>query len=542
MALAWLSAGLAPTVPAWGAQRLPVVYDSDYDGYVPVVDGIARPDLAARDGRLPTSARTARRRGKRALRKAADAPVTHRLLLPREGAPLDEPLPRRFLKRRAIVTDLLVLGEHEQPIEGARVYRYHDPSFYGVSEAPDGARLFGLRRWLPYPFPAVHALELVRDLDPWWRQSGYTAVQRASGRWSPDHHPFGTGFQALPRLPIEYLGRTGTSGTLRSISGIFDMADPRRFPGSIFPRKVRVGFVVVAEGYQPGLSELQYTQGGVTERRTVHLLKNKEHAVLGSLRLRVAALLVDGLALADRSPEDIDRALDRFVERLEGDSARLEKTARRAALAKVRSLLLARLLRRAGAELRVPLARRGLQAEPDALAWKLLLARELIVAERRQAHWSQRVAPRTPNRIEARRLLEAAIRQQPRCLPAFVLLDGLLVETGAAAGTRRAWLERLLEVLPFDAWGRARLAAIDLEASRIVESFDHLRYTWMTQRALRGDRELALALARYYWHLGLPEKSGSFVWLHTGHAPEDPLHPLPEEPDGIPARDEGAVP
>ncbi|HHN74051.1 MAG TPA: hypothetical protein ENK10_02355 [Acidobacteria bacterium] len=528
MALAWIAVGLSVCLPVLAADRPPVIYDSDYAGYVPIVDGIERPDLATRHGRLPSSAKTARRRARRALRREVDGAEGRAILLPREGLNEKQRLPRKFLRQRAVVTDLLVLGEHEQPIEGARVYRYHDPSFYGVSEAPNGARLFGQRRWLPYPFPAAVALELVRDLDPWWRQSGYTEVQRASGRWSMQRHPFGTGLQALPRLPIEYLGRTGAGGILHSVSGVFDMADSRRFPGTIFPSRMRVGFIVVAEGYRPGLSELQYLRGGVRERRTLHLLRNRDHALLASPRLRVAALLADGLPLTDRSPEAIDDDLDRLVALLEGDSARLDKNTRPAALARVRSLLIARLLRRADAKLRVPLARRGLQAEPTSLAWKLLLARELIVADRRQAHWSQSSPRRTPSRIEARRLLEEVIRRQPRCLPAFVLLDGMLVEDGAGAATRRAWLGRLLDVLPFDSWGRSRMAAIEIGDSHVVEAFDHLRYSWMTLRAMRGDRELALALARYYWHLGLPEKSGSFIWLHTGRAPEDPLHPLPD--------------
>ena len=520
-----------------------LVYDSDYGGYVPLVEGIERPDLVVspKEGKVPASLRRAARRARASLRRntpRSPFPDIPKLLGPSGRGSATTRLPRSFRRRRAVITELTVLDAEEQPIEGARVFRYYDPAFHTVNEDPSGSRLFGIRRFLPHPFPASTALEAVVAEDALWRLSGYATLQPRGPRLTQWINPFGSDLQSEPRLPVEFVGRSGRSGQLLSVSGIFDLRDSRRFPGSLVPGGVRIGFIVIAEGYRPGLSELRYTRGGIEERRTVHLLEAPFHALLASPRRRIAEQLADGLDLSGTDVETIESQLDETLSMLEADSASLPEQQRKPALGRVRTILIDRLLRRAPRDLRLPLARMAVRSSPSDPVQLYLLAQELHLAESSSPAWMEQApAPLTPSRKEAESLLREVLHRAPTLLPAYRLLDQLLLERGAGPAARRRLFERLLERFPFDRWARARMAALLLEAHRPVEAFDHLRYTWMMEPALRGDRELAMALARYYWNLGLPEKAGTFLWLHTGRAPEDPFRRLsPGTPAAAPGQ------
>jgi hypothetical protein len=492
-----------------------VVYDSDFGGYLPLVDGIERPDLVAGEesGRVPAEAREAARRTRRALRRAdSRGGWTPTRRLSREvGADRPDDPSRRWLRRDAVVSDIVVLDPDERPISGARVFRYHDPSFYTVNEGADGARLYELRRYLPAPYPAFRALSLVRHMEPVWRTQAHAPVRPAPldcDLWNnPWRRP-----DPQPRRPaVEFVGTTDAAGTLRAVSGVFNLRDEERFPLAIVPASIRIGYVVVADGYVPGFSETRYDGGGVRDQRTVHLLRGPAHELLASRELTTALRLLDRRPLeAEETAAELRGAVDAILDRLTPALVRVPERNRSAALREAAALLYERMLERT--------RRRPLRKRLAELAWEqtpghpgriLRLAMELESAGAELER--------------ARGLAAEAIRRAPDVVDAYPLHDRLLEATGAGDAARRDNARRCLAVAPFDPWARGRLAALELRARRPIRAFDHLRYTFMTSPGFAGDEGLARELADYFWRLGLPEKAGTFLWMLTGRPPEDPF-------------------
>ncbi|MBP7147799.1 MAG: hypothetical protein KBD01_09655 [Acidobacteria bacterium] len=497
--------------PAARATRGPtVVYDGEYGGYVPIVAGIERPDLVARpeSGRAPTSARLAvrrARRGLRAERRDAQAP-----------APPRQPT-KRWVRRQAITTTLWVLDSNGNPLPGARVFRYHDPSFYAVNDDESGARLFGAYRYLPFSFPAATALEEIALHDEDWGDAGYAPVTAPSPDIDEHANPF-LRDPRDPQPPVEYVGTTGPGGALTTSAGVFNLRDVSRFPRAVVPDRIRIGYVVVAEGYVPGFSEKPFTSGGVREERTVMLLLAPDNALVGSTAYAAALARADALDATDAAATaDVLRHLDQIAASLDDVLPLVAPDNRDAARAAALARIAGRVYRRAGATHRLALATRAADAAPSA-ARLHRVARELVAAADRGE----------TTLAEAEEVCRRALRASSRFAPAYRLLDDLLVRRAAGAPERTALARRLVSAHPFDRWARARLAALTLQAGRDIEAFDHLRYTWSAAPGLGGDRELARRLADHYWRLGLPEKSGAYLWMLSGRVPEDPRRRLPE--------------
>lgn len=511
-ALLLLFSALFPAVA--GSRDVRVAYDSDFGGYVPIVGGIERPDLVADEetGRVPAESRESARTARRALRRldARAGWIPMRRLAPTLDEASREPS-RRWVRRNAVVSKLVVLDDAEQPVAGARVFRYYDPLFYTVNEGADGARRFEARRYLPAPFPAFRALEMVDQLESYWRTGGWADVSPAPVDFDAWNNPWRRADPRPWRPPVEFLGETSDSGALRSVSGLFNLEDPDRFPAAIVPSVLKIGFVVVADGFHPAFTEVRLAEGGTTEERIVRLLRRDDHPVLGSNSMRVALSMAERQPLDPQaSPAEIERLLRRVDDLLLPLLMRVPEMRREAAAREVRARIVDRLLVRARhAPLRILLARMAWQQTPEHPGRCLRLAVELDATGGPPA--------------EIRDLLETTLRAAPGIQAAHRLYDRVLVSQGADAGSRRLNAARLLQVDPFDPWGRARLASLELQARRPIRAFDHLRYSYMLSPGLGGDEELARELNDYYWRLGLPEKGGTFIWLLTGRPPEDPF-------------------
>ncbi len=503
-------------LPEARAARTPqVVFDSEYGGYVAIVDGVVRPDLTLRPGdeRAPFSRRRARRRARRTLRRQDGNPAAiHRAYEARLSGEARR-VRSRWLRKSAIVSQLLVLDPDEKPVEGARIYRFHDPSFYPVNESVSGRRLFGTYRYLPYPFPAEHARKLVTlhdelaRLEPGVIRSGTAAD---IDRW---HNPWLNEDAGAPSPALELVGTTNASGMLRVVSGVMNLFDEKRFPGSIVPRRLNLGFIVVHEGFTAEISERAYEAGGIEEERTVHMLAAPGRALLQSHSYRVALRLTDALDVQGLGEETLFAELTRIVDTTSAALARVVPAERAGVRAELEAALALRLLARAPEQRAIALARFAAERSPNDAGRSYLLARELAKSGRRN---------------EAESLLVELVPREPGFVPAYALLDRLLREREASDADRRATLEILLRNHPFDRWGRARLAAIELEAGNVLRAFDHLRYTWMNAPGLGHDEELARRLSRHFWSLGAAEKAATFVWLLTGAPPEDPFRRVEE--------------
>lgn len=499
----------------------PVVYDSDFGGYVPIVDGIERPDLVAGadSGRVPARARDAERSTRRQLRRLGTTRgwTPARRLADEAGLDDGGKGSRWWRRGRAVVSDIVVLDPDDDPIPGARVFRYHDPSFYTVNESPGAARLFELRRYLPAPMPAYRALDLVRGMDPLWRSRGYVSVRPAPADFDLWHNPWRRPDPSPERPPVTMVGETDAAGTLRAISGVFNLRDAERFPAAVVPRSIRIGYVVVADGYQPGFSEARYDRGGVRDRRTIHLLRAPEHALLTSDAFRSALRLIDRRELEPgTSTESLKALVSEQLDRLVTALVRVAPEHRERASREAAARLYERLLRRAtGGPLRTRLSELAWKQTPRQPGRALRYALELTASGERPGQVAE--------------LAEQVIRRAPHAVEAYRLRDRLLRASGADPLLRRENARRCLAANPFSPWARGRLATLELRAHRPIRAFDHLRYTFMTSPGLGGDGELARELADYYWRLGLPEKAGTFLWLLTGRPPEDPFVRVPRD-------------
>ena len=519
-------AAAAPFVRAARTPRPRAAWDGEYRGYVAVVEGIERPDLVVRpgDGRVPTRERTALRRARRALRRQARRrrrhPARGSLLLPVAPGRQHPRLSRRFLRRVAIVTRLLVVDDRETPVAGARVFRYTDPSFYAVNTGEDGARLFDAWRYLPWSYPAMSAIGDAALHLGYWRDRSFAPVAALPAEWDWRHAFFTPGARNVPSPPLEYVGRTDDAGVIEAVCGIFTLRDRKRFPRAIVPSAIRVGYVILAPGYLPAFTERRFVAGGVRETRTVHLLRAPDAPVFTSVAWRATRQLVDGMRLSGRTPEEVLAEVDRLLDSLAPEFARVEERAREAARARARALLIDRLVRRAGAFLRVPLARAAHEATPADASRAFRLAVALApAAVAGPVRWGRGL---DDGEREARRLLEELVRHHPRFLPAWKALDRLLALAGEPETVRLARIERMLREAPFDPWARARAGTFLLHQGRPVEAFDHLRYARIGEPRLGGDTELGRALYSYWWSLGLPEKAGFYAYLLGGNVPEAP--------------------
>ncbi|RMF74455.1 MAG: hypothetical protein D6738_06305 [Acidobacteria bacterium] len=533
-----LALAMAPAGRA--ASRPRVVHDGEFRGYAPVVDGVERPDLVAGDdaGRIPEDPRRAARRAARALRRLA-----------RDGGTVPEALrvpgePRRpgwrWRRRVAIRTTLEVVDETERPVAGARVYRYYDPTFYGVNEDADGARLVGFLRFLPAPNPALELLEAVAVNERTWRDLGFAPVAAAPADFDHRTSPF-----VRPRAEdvapaLEYLGTTDEAGTLEAVSGLFNVRDPRRFPRAVVPSAIRVGFIVVREGYQPGLTERRFERGGVRETRRIELIRDRGHPVFLARDFELAERLVDGLAARVELPADeaLD-GFDRITTRVDELVYRVPEAWRDAVRARARGALFDRLMRRAPDRWREPLLERHLARHPDDAVSRWRLARRL--ARRAGVRFDRRplFLPRTevPDVATRRALLDRAIDElerarvaSPRLLAVYPLLDELRARRGDPAADRMRDLRRTLAVVPFAPWVRGRMAALLLDSGRELEALDHLRFATVTLPLWHVDLALAEALAQRDWRRGLVERAGMWAVWATGRVPED-LYPRPRRSD-----------
>ncbi len=503
--------GLAPG--AAGAATIPVVYDSEFQGYVPIVDGIERPDLVAlnRQGRVPEEARDAEREARRTLRRALRRGTTlppELTIIPGEVEP-----GRRFMRRVAVITDLEILDDDGHAIEGARVYRYYDPSFYAINEDAGGARLAGFLRYMPRSNPAMDHLASIARHERFWLDTGHAAVSASLPDIDHRRNPFARAGARGLGPAIEYLGRTDSAGTLRSVSGIFNLRDRERFPHAIVPSTIRIGFVVVAPGFAPAFSEARFREGGVREARRIALLRGPGHEVLGSQDLRVAERIVDVADLAgDDAETRVLATIDEALRRIDGYAARVPQEMRARATLIARLSIIERLYRRAPPALRETLARRALDEAPTDPTALVRVAMLLAAAPDATADAL----------AEAERLVEIARREDTLFLPAYALHDALLARRQAPANERLRLHRRLLAVTPFSPWCRSQLATLLLDAGNAAEAFDHLRYTPAALVGLGGERDLARALADHYWRQGLVEKAGLWPFLLTGRPPEDP--------------------
>lgn len=519
---------LGSALPAGASGEITVIYDAEFAGYLPVVGGIARPDLVAdrKEGRVPVEPRWVKWKARGGVRRNR-FPEVPPLEEAAFAAVAETRKPsRRWLRRTAIRSEFLVLDPYGRPVEGARVYRYTDPSFYPVNQDRAGARLFGTWRFLPHPFHGDDAAAFAQLLDPLWRAEDFVFVRAGTPVIDATHNPWTRPYPA-PVPPLEYVGETGPDGGLHVATGVFNLRDTRRFPQAVVPDALRVGFVVVADGYLPTTTEKRFRRGGAADVRTLQLLTAPEHPLLTSDAFRAGLRLVDALALDGRTPDDLAAELDRLAETLVPALSMVPAERRETARAEALARWWERLARRAPAAWHEPLARRALALTPDRPDRAVRLA--ALLAAGAGVHFTDPPPHRTPEPLpaldEAERLLAAALEREPRVLPAYRWLDTLLTRRGAPDGERRRWIERLLAAQPFDGWGRARMAAFLLRGGRVAESFDNLRYTAMAFPGLGGDRELARALSAHYWQIGLPEKAGAYAWLLTGRVPEDPMVP-----------------
>ncbi len=503
--------------PTWAETAPQVVYDSEFQGYLPIVGGIERPDLAASrpEGRLPSVARKARRRARRRLRREASRPWQ----IP---GPRSSPL--RRLERRSVMTELLVYDSDEQPLLGARVYRYTDPSFYAVNEDEHGARLFAAYRYLPRSYPAARALADIRRLEEIWLDRPLEVTLPAFPVPDQWHNPWARENANDTNPPLEFVGTTDLHGRLHIVTPLFATRERKLFPQAIVPRTLRLGLVVVSDGYLAGLSEREYSRGGVREERTITLLPGRAHRVLAAPAFSVARRLFSRIDLsAQHRFEEIEAQIVRIAETLNTLALPYPEDERQRILDEARARLIARVQARAETPHRIPLARWILRLTPDSPVRKFRLARELAAIDRYDGHAGSAAPEETPSEREAASLLQDALRRDPDFLPAARLAEELLRRRGPETARRRALLQQLFERHPFDRYLRARLASLAFNAERPVEAFDHLRYTFSAIPGLGRDPTLARALADYSWRLGLPEKAGTFTWLLTGRVPEDPF-------------------
>jgi hypothetical protein len=520
---------LLTSAPPARAAREPisVIYDGEYGGYVPVVRGIERPDLAAASpgGKLPSSPRIAKRRARYGLARERRAGRTGAAM----PAPPEASDPsRRWERRVGIVTQFWVLDGDGLPVAGARIYRYTDPAFYAVNDDDTGARLFAHYRFLPYPYSRERALSDAALHDETFQDYGFAPVAAAGPDIDQFDNPFVRDGSGPAAPPLEFVGATDAAGSLRAVSGIFNLFDEEKFPRAVAPAAIRVGYVIVADGYLPQALERRHEKGGVTEGRTVILAEAPDRAVIRAPAYAAATAEVEGVkftatAGAGDAARAAESAIDRAMARVASALERVAPETRTAAANTAEARLIARLYRRAPANVRETLAARAAALEPAAPARLYRLA-VLRAGDARAAAVPAAAGASVPGPAQEEVLSTArsALALDPQFLPAYALVDELMALERAPAAERLKLAQQALAAQPFDRRARGRSAALLLELKKDVEAFDQLRYTYACTPGMGGDRELAKRLADYYWRMGLPEKAGAYLWMLTGRVPEDP--------------------
>lgn len=507
---------LAPSATIAARRDPAVVYDSDYAGYVPIVDEIQRPDLVTRrdQGRVPETLAAAIKRTRRALssRRAragwAFAPPPREPRGGRGGS-------RRWQHRQAVTIDLTVLDAHDRPIPDAEVFVASDPSFYAVNDDGLGARLFGSYRYLPYSYASETALADLLAHARYWRELRFAPVRQVTPNIDQRRNPWLRDGVPSATPPLEFIGQTNTVGALQLVSGVFNLLDVRRFPRAIAPGAFQLVVLVLADGFTPTVATWRYTAGGTRDNRTITLLDAPARELFARDAWQRARWQADRIAIdpAAVAPDptalaQLDEQLADCLALLDTDTLRLAEQQREGARHAAAAALWDRVAAHAPAAWQVALLQRALDLEVDPMR-HYRLGRSLLAAGRDD---------------EARRQFRAALELAPRFRPAYVALDQALTAAHDAPARQRL-AAAAYRLWPFDRWARARLASFALRANRPGEAFDHLRYTWSAAPGLGGDRELAESLFDYYWRLGLTEKAGSYLWLYSGQPPEDPLGP-----------------
>jgi len=513
LALATAVALAAPSPSLAARDPISVIYDGEYGGYVPVVRGIERPDLVIREGsgRVPDAPRIALRRARRGLRREHRA--GHEGIAPRTVPP-EADGSRRWTRRTAISTQLWVFDNEGLPVSGARVYRFTDPSFYAVNDDDSGSRLFDHYRFLPFPYTSQTALTDATLHDELWQDLDFAPVAARGPDIDQRVNAFVRDLTGPAAPPLEFVGVTDRRGSLRCESGIFNLFDEDRFPRAVAPAAIRVGFVVVADGYLAQATERRFKGGGGAEERTVLLRGAPDRVVVRSAEWATALAELDRLPLdGPQASQVVDAAVDRALASLDPVLARVVEEQRSTAGGNAEARLVAHLYRRAPPALRELLAGRAVAIAPPTPArlYRYAALRGAVAAKSESARQDALAATR------------AAIEGNPAFLPAYQLADDLLLLERAPLHERLQLAQRALEIHPFDRRARARSASLLLEQRKDVEAFDHLRYTYACSAGLGGDRELAKKLADYYWRMGLPEKAGAYLWMLTGRVPEDPF-------------------
>jgi hypothetical protein len=530
--LTWLLATLllfaGPSQAARKADHPPqLVHDGDYGGYVAIVEGIQRPDLTADDeGRVASTREQAIKNFRRNLRRLAKGgdgvgrhPVPHAGVPGRMGGRRQ----RRWERSVGIRMELFVFDHAGHPVEGARVFRYHDPSFYAYNVGREGGRLVDSYRLRPFPFPSTAAREVLRTYHERWIDAGAFPVTTADPNFDLENNPWVRWFRAESLPPLEYVGATDATGRLETVSGVFNLLRKERFPHATMPRSVRIGHLIVADGYLLAEVLSRCREGGLTETRNVTLERAPGHALLSS-RAMAAAVATAEVAGA-RAAEDPDGArstLDTLLDGLTVPGALVPPDEREGSLRLGRARLLRAAASRAPLPAREGLLRRALEEDPGSAHLHHQLALTLAAMRGVYAYGSS-VGAAAPDEVLAQAEVEAleAIRLGPKLAPAYSLLDRLLEHRAAPVTERAGYLEALLRQSPFDRWARARLATLALNRDAANVAWEHLPFTWAAGTHLGVDIPLARSLADYYRRQGLPEKAGYYGFAATGHVPED---------------------
>ncbi len=505
----WTLLSLAAGEHVQAARRDPaVVYDSDYSGYLPIVDGIQRPDLVTRrdDGRVPETLSKSVKRARRTLAgRSQQRGWAYQSFHEQRIAP--RPPARRWQKRQGLTIDLSIEDRHGLPIAGARVFLASDPAFYAVNDDNFGARLFGSYRYLPYSYPDTLLLEDVLAHEAYWSELRQAPVQQLTADIDQRRNPWLRDGAPVSTPPVEFVGTSNDAGRLQLVSGIFNLLDPKRFPLASAPQAFRLLVCIVADGFSPTVQSWRFEHGGSRESRGIVLLEATDKVVFAgdawkSVQHQLDQIAVDPTRHVDEIANDVSVSL----RGLDTDILRLDETQRPLARRRAEATAWERLSRRTPLELQLRVLQRAIDAEPTAARYYRLGS----------------VLATSADQQSAEQAFGQALQLSPRFRPAAIALDARLASRRAPKAERQLLAERAFRLAPFDRWARARLAALALSSDKANEAFDHLRYTWSSAPGLGSDRELAERLFDYYWRLGLVEKAGSYLWMLSGSPPEDP--------------------
>jgi hypothetical protein len=515
------------------------LYDGEFGGYVALVGGIQRPDLTADEtGRVAES----REEALRIYREKAGKEIPPEPLGPHVLRRSPEPEKmgwrarrryRRWQKKVGITTEIWVHDRFGVPVEGAPVFRFHDPSFYAWNQSRDGARLVDGYRMRPRPFPSERALALLEAYLERWVDAGAYPVAASRPDYDLSDNPWVRWFRAESLPPLEYVGRTDGDGHLVAVSGVFNLLREESFPRATMPRAVKVGYVVAAEGFLPEVSLERFKEGGARETRHLALAESADHELLTSSQYLAAVAGGGELGSTGGSdPEERDEKLTGLLASLELSGARVAPEEREAAVARAKARILRAAASRAPLDERESLLRWALRFQPRSAHLHHQLGLTLAALEGLYPYeMTVSTAPPSPRLQEAEQEARMAIELAPVFAPAYALVDRLAAKRGAPAEERAALLDGLLEANPYDRWARSRAASLALRDGHPTRALQHLPYTWSAGTRFGIDLSLALALAEYYRELGLPEKAGYYAFTTSGRVPEDAetAYPPPED-------------